>query len=112
MNIIGCDLHARYRVVARVSEETGERVTRRLEHGNGEARDFYRSLRPGTRVGIEATFPALWFERMLAECGHARWVGDAAGIRARAVRAQKTDTQDAEHLPDLLLTKRITPILA
>ncbi|HEX5482468.1 MAG TPA: hypothetical protein VFZ08_07555, partial [Terriglobia bacterium] len=78
MNIIGCDLHTRYQVIAWVNEQTGEIVTRRLEHEKGEARDFYRRVPAGARVGIEATFPALWFERMLAECGHALWVGNAA----------------------------------
>jgi transposase len=34
------------------------------------------------------------------------WVGDPAQIRARAVRRQKTDTRDAEHLLELLLTNR------
>jgi transposase len=34
------------------------------------------------------------------------WVGDPAEIRARAVRRQKTDTRDAEHLLDLLINKR------
>jgi transposase len=53
-------------------------------------------------VGIEATFPAHWFERWLADCGHELWMGDAARIRASVVRMQKTDTRDAEHLPDLL----------
>jgi transposase len=61
-------------------------------------------------VGIESTFPALWFERLLAECGHEQWVGDAAEIRARAVRRQKTDTRDAEHLLDLLRTNRFPRI--
>ena len=85
MNIIDCDLHARYRTIAWVSEETGERVTRRFEHENGEVRRFYANLPPGTRVGIEATFPALWFERMLAECGQARWVGDGSQPLAAAL---------------------------
>jgi transposase len=106
MNIIGCDLHTRYQVVAWVNEETGEIMTRRLGHENGEARAFYTHWPSGARVGIEATFPALWFERLLAECGHELWVGDAAQIRARQVRAQKTDTRDAEHLLDLLLHQR------
>jgi len=106
MNIIGCDLHTRYQVIAWMNEETGEVVTRRLEHEAGEARSFYRSLPAGARVGMEATFPALWFERMLAEFSHELWVGDAAEIRARAVRAQKTDTRDAEPLLSLLLTDR------
>ena len=42
----------------------------------------------------------------MAELGHELWVGDPAEIRARAVRRQKTDTRDAEHLLDLLLSKR------
>ncbi len=102
-NIIGCDLHSRYQVVAWVNPETGEILTRRLVHENGGVRGFYASWPRGTVVGIEATFPALWFERLLTECGHELWVGDAAQIRASVVRQQKTDTRDAEHLLDLLL---------
>jgi transposase len=85
-------------------------VTRRLEHENGEARKFYASLAKPSLIGIEATGCTQWFERMLAELGHELWVGDPAEIRARAVRRQKTDTRDAEHLLDLLLTKRFPRI--
>jgi transposase len=81
-----------------------------LEHENGEAKRFYEGLKERARVGIEATIPALWFERMLAECGHELWVGDAAKIRASVVRRQKTDTRDAEHLLDLLRTDRFPRI--
>lgn len=102
MNIIGCDLHTRYQQIAWLGA-TGELVTRRLGHENGEARAFYQGLPAGARVGIEATFPAHGFERLLAECGHELWVGDAARIRAHAVRRQKTDRRDAELLLDLLL---------
>ena len=110
MLIIGCDWHPRYQIVAWVEEETGEVMTRRLEHENGEARRFYESLPPGAIVGIEATFPSYWFERLLAECGHELWVGDAARIRASVVRRQKTDTRDAEHLLELLRTGRFPRI--
>ena len=55
---------------------------------------------------VEATGYTQWFERMVAEQGHELWVGDAAEIRARAVRRRKTDTRDAEHLLDLLLSKK------
>ena len=103
MNIMGCDLHTRYQVVAWIEKETGEIMTRRLEHESGEVRAFYAQWPRGARVGVEATFPALWFERLLAECGHELWVGDAARIRASEVRQQKTDTRDAEHMLDLLL---------
>lgn len=103
VNIIGCDWHSRHQVVAWVDLETGEIRTRRLEHENEETRAFDASWPRRAVVGIEATFPALWFERLLAECGHQLWVGDAARIRASVVREQKTDTRDAEHLLDLLL---------
>ena len=106
MSIIGCDLHSRYQVIALVETETGEVVTHRLEHENGEARAFYATLPKPSLIGMEATGYTQWFERLVAELGHELWVGDPAAIRARAVRRQKTDTRDAEHLLDLLLTKR------
>jgi transposase len=110
MSIIGCDLHSRYQVVAWMEEETGEIMTRRLEHENGEAKRFYAGLPRGAVVGIEATMPALWFERLLRECGHGLWVGDAAKIRASETRKQKYDGRDAEHLLDLLLANRFPRI--
>jgi transposase len=109
-DIIGCDLHTRYQIVAWVEEETGEIRSRRLEHESGEVRAFYAQRPAGAVVGVEATFPALWFERLLAESGHELWVGDAARIRASEVRQQKTDTRDAVHLLELLLTNRFPRI--
>jgi transposase len=103
MLIIGCDLHTRFQVIAYVDLTTGEIVTRRLEHENGEARKFYASLGEKARVGIEATGCTQWFERLLAELGHELWVGHPGEMRARAVRRQKTDTRDAEHILDLML---------
>ena len=110
MDIIGCDLHTRYQVVAWIEKETGEVKTRRLEHEGEEVRDFYSKRPRGTVVGIEATFPAHWFERLLGELGHELWVGDAARIRASEVRQQKTDTRDAEHILDLLHTGKLPRI--
>ncbi len=110
MWIIGCDLHTRYQEIAMLDLTTGEVVTRRLEHEKGEARAFYAGLPERARVGIEATGCTQWFERLLAEWGHELWVGDPAEIRARAVRRQKTDSRDAEHLLDLLLTNRFPRI--
>jgi len=106
MLMIGCDYHPRSEQIASLDTETGEITTRRLEHENGEAQGFYRSLPKGTRVGIEATGSTPWFERLLGECGHELWVGDPAEIRARRVRKQKTDERDALHLLDLLMTNR------
>ena len=106
MSIIRCDLHSRYQVVAMVETDTGEVTTRRLEHENGEARTFYAGLPKPSLIGIEATGYTQWFERLLAELGHELWVGDPAAIRARAVRRQKTDTRDAEHVLDLLVGNR------
>jgi len=106
MAIIGCDLHTRYQVIAMLDTMTGEMTTRELEHENCAARKFYAELEKGSLIGIEATGYTQWFERLMAELGHELWVGDPAEIRARAVRRQKTDTRDAEHLLELLLTKR------
>jgi transposase len=106
MSIIGCDLHTRYQVIAMLETEGGEVVTRRLEHENGEAKAFYAALPKPSLIGIEATGYTQWFERMVGDLKHELWVGDPAEIRARAVRRQKTDTRDAEHLLDLLLTKK------
>jgi transposase len=107
---IGCDVHTRNQVVAWIEEETGEIKKRRLEHAGEEVRKFYAQFPRGTVVGIEATFPAYWFERLLAELGHELWVGDAARIRASEVRYQKTDPRDAEGILDLLRTGRFPRI--
>jgi hypothetical protein len=55
MKIVGCDLHTRYQQIAMLDEETGELIEHRLEHANGEAKDFYTRLAGPVRVGIEAT---------------------------------------------------------
>src|SRR6202162_899343 len=75
MMIIGCDFHPRYQQIAMMDTETGELVERRLEHENGEARDFYAGLPKPVRVGMEATGYTQWFERLLAEFGHELWWG-------------------------------------
>jgi len=106
MKIVGCDLHTRYQQIAMLDEETGELVERRLEHANGEAKEFYTSLKGPVRVGIESTGHTRWFERLLAELRHELWVGDAARIRAADVRKQKTDARDAALLLELLLSGR------
>jgi len=110
MLIIGCDFHSRFQQIAMLDTQTGEITERRLEHETGEAEQFYRSLSPSVRIGMEASGHALWFERLLAELGHELWVGDAARIRAAEVRKQKTDTRDAAHILDLLMTDRFPRI--
>jgi len=110
MIIIGCDFHTRYQQIAMLDSATGELTERRLQHENGEADTFYRQLRKPVRVGIEATGPVHWFERLLAELGHELWIGDSAQIRAREVRKQKTDERDAALILDLLLSDRFPRI--
>lgn len=110
MMIIGCDLHTRYQQIALLDDATGEVVERRLEHENGEARVFYTALAAPARVGIEATGYTLWFEQLLRELGHELWFGDAAQVRARAVRQQKTDQRDAALLLELLVSNRFPRI--
>ena len=110
MLIIGCDFHSRFQQIAMLDPTTGEVVERRLEHENGEAKMFYATLPSPARVGMEATCDAPWFERVLREHHHELWIGDAAEIRAAMVRKQKTDSRDALHILDLLLTNRFPRI--
>jgi transposase len=111
MIIIGCDFHTRYQQIAMAEDSTGELLLeRRLEHESGEAHAFYRNFSVTVRVGIEATGPLHWFERLLGELGHELWIGDSAKIRASEVRKQKTDERDARLILDLMLAKRFPKI--
>jgi transposase len=110
MLIIGCDFHTRYQQIAMLNALTGELTERRLDHESGEAHAFYRGLQGPVRVGIEATGPIHWFERLLAELGHELWIGDFAKIRASEVRKQKTDERDAALILELLLSNRFPRI--
>jgi hypothetical protein len=49
MLIIGCDFHTRYQQIAMMDDSTGELTERRVDHQNGEANTFYRSL-PGAAL--------------------------------------------------------------
>ena len=59
---------------------------------------------------MEASGHARWFERLLAELTFELWIGDASEIRAKRVRKQKTDRQDAQHILQLLMENRFPKI--
>lgn len=109
MLIIGSDFHPGFQQVAIFDNQTGEIEQKRIEHRE-EAERFYRGLPGGTLVGMEACGHYPWFERLLAECGHELWLGDASAIRATVVRKQKTDRRDAEQLLQLLMEERFPRI--
>ncbi|MGA8212095.1 MAG: IS110 family transposase, partial [Candidatus Sulfotelmatobacter sp.] len=112
MIIIGCDYHPGFQQIAFVDTDTGELRERRLQHPE-EAEQFCRDLAAQgmkVRVGMEASGHARWFERLLVELNFELWVGDAAEIRAKRVRKQKTDRQDAQHILRLLLEGRFPQI--
>ena len=105
MIIVGCDYHPSFQQIAFVDTETGKLQERRLGHRE-EAEKFYRDLAARgakVRVGMEASGHARWFERLLAELNFELWIGDAAEIRAKRVRKQKTDRQDAQLILRLML---------
>jgi transposase len=106
MLIIGVDYHPSFQQIAFLDQETGECGERRLNHSDGEAERFYTELKQrgiSVRVGMEATGYSRWFERLLAELGIEVWIGDAAKIKTKRVRKQKTDRNDAQLLLQLLL---------
>jgi transposase len=51
---------------------------------------------------MEATGYSRWFERLLAELGFEVWMGDPAEIKAKRVKKQKVDREDARLLLRLM----------
>src|SRR5436189_181954 len=110
MIIIGVDFHPEFQQIASVDSETGEFQERRLAHP-AEAEKFYRALvGQKVRVGMEASGHARWFERLVAELQFELRIGDAAEVRTKRVRKQKTDRQDAQLILRLLLEDRFPQI--
>jgi len=112
MLIIGCDYHPSFQQIAFVDSETGELGERRLVHCE-EAEHFYGQLKQQgmkVRIGMEASGHARWFERLLRDLQLELWIGDAAEIRTKRVRKQKTDRQDAQLLLRLMLEDRFPRI--
>jgi transposase len=110
MMIIGVDFHPEFQQIASVDTETGEFQEKRLAHP-AEAEKFYRALvGQKVRVGMEASGHARWFERLVAELQFELRIGDAAEIRTKRVRKQKTDRQDAQLILRLLLEDRFPQI--
>jgi transposase len=86
MVIIGLDYHPSFQQIAFVDQETGEFGEKRLVHGNQEAESFYREL------------------------GFELWIGDPAQIKAKRVRKQKNDRDDARLLLQLLAENRFPKV--
>ncbi len=108
MIIIGCDYHPGFQQIAYVNTDTGDLSEERLGHKE-QAEQFYQGLRTRgltVRVGMEASGHARWFERLLNELQIELWIGDAAAVRTKRVRKQKTDRQDAQLLLRLLVENR------
>src|ERR1700720_1431294 len=110
-------MQTRYKVVIIVrasnkDTDTGELRERR--HGQREpSEEFYQELKQrnvAVRAGLEASGHACWFERLLTELNLELWIGDAAEIRSKRVRKQKTDRQDAQLLLQLMLENRFPRI--
>ena len=78
-----------------------------------QAEQFYRKLQEqglNGRVGMESSGHSRWFERLLRDLQFELWIGDAAEIRTKRVRKQKTDRQDAQLLLRLMLEDRFPRI--
>jgi transposase len=112
MIIIGVDFHPEFQQLALLNTTTGEVEEKRLAHPE-EAEKFYRAVASANetvRIGMEASGHARWFERLMAELQFELWIGDAAEIRTKRVRKQKTDRQDAQLILRLLLEDRFPKI--
>jgi transposase len=110
MIIIGVDFDPEFQQIAWVDTDTGEFQEKRLAHP-AEAERFYRAVAgEKVRVGMEASGHARWFERLVTELQFELRIGDAAEIRTKRVRKQKTDRQDAQLILRLLLEDRFPQI--
>ena len=87
MHLFGCDFHTRFQQIAMVDSVTGEILNRRLDHGTGEAHQFYAALQAPARIGMEATGRTNWFEQMLDEPGYCRSRTITATTRCAASKA-------------------------
>src|SRR6202162_5087855 len=113
MLLIGVDYHPSFQTIAFLMEETGECGERELHHSYGQAEKFYRDLKQRgicVRVGMEATGYSRWFERLLAELGFELWIGDPAEIKAKRIKKQKIDRNDARLLRRLMLENNFPQI--
>ena len=75
-------------------------------HNNVGSFDTTRDLKQRgicVRVGMEATGYSRWLERLLAELGFEVWMGDPAEIKAKRIKKQKTERNDARLLRGLML---------
>ncbi|HEX8813617.1 MAG TPA: transposase, partial [Terracidiphilus sp.] len=111
--LIGVDYHPSFQTIAFLIEETGECGEQELNHSDGQAEQFYRDLKQRgicVRVGMEATGYSRWFERLLAELGFEVWMGDPAEIKAKRVKKQKYDREDARLLRRLMLENNFPQI--
>jgi len=105
MMLLGVDYHPSFQTTAFFAEETGECSEQELIHSDGQAEKFCRDPKQrgiGVRVGLEATGYSRWFERLLAELGFELWIGDPAEIKAKRVKKQKFDREDARLLLRLM----------
>src|ERR1700737_824976 len=113
MMIIGVDYHPSFQAMAFLMEESGECGEQELNHSDGQAEEFYRDLQlrgVHVRVGMEATGYSRCFERLLAELGFELWIGDPAEIKAKRIKKQKTDRNDARLLRRLMLENNFPQI--
>ena len=98
MLIIGCDYHPGFQQIAYVDTDTGE--TERSPPGTqGTGRAVLSRVQQARRDragGHGSQRHARWFERLLTELQFELWIGDAAAVRTKRVRKQKTDRQDAQ----------------
>src|SRR5260370_16057636 len=59
---------------------------------------------------MEVSGKARWFEKLMAELKCELWIGNAAEIRSKRVRKQKTDREDAQLILRLMLEDRFPQI--
>src|SRR5580704_11954206 len=80
MIIIGCDYHPSWQQICWIDTLTGETGERKLEHAQGEAEKYYRSLPSAALIGMESTGNCEWFTELMASLDSIRTKAPFAAV--------------------------------
>ena len=99
---VGCDMHKRYSVFAKLDAGGAMSAPVRVEHEGDRLRQYFAQLPPGTPGAFETTGYGHWFADLLEEVGLAPKLTNARKAKVMMGHTNKTDRLDAQGLATLL----------
>lgn len=94
-------------------DTNGELVERRLGYENGEAQQFYRALPKPVRIGVEATGPLQWFDRLRSQSSGEMRVTECIAAkncpRERTIPSAMQHVHRIQERTEFVSTRRTAP---